>query len=45
MNESQFMNYIKDADIDYESLKFEFVKEVVFEKKMDAFSLYDFSFE
>lgn len=45
MNESQLMNQIKEADIDYENLKFEFVQEVVFEKKMDAFSLYDFTFE
>lgn len=39
MNETQLLNYIKNADIDYENLKFEFVKDVVFEKKMDAFSL------
>lgn len=45
MNENQLISYIRDADIDYENLKFEFVKDVVFEKKMDAFSLYDFSFE
>lgn len=45
MNETQLLNYIKNADIDYENLKFEFVKDVVFEKKMDAFSLQDFTFE